>query len=152
MKTTQRQQNNKPKTYRKSLRLTFSVKKDKIELIKSERLGMICPPQIGELPDMQRNGGFWLELRGADKKAFFHRVLTNQLGNSVEVHSPDGKIERVFGEVEDHVFQVLDPDVPESKKAVLIGDPPDKEAADEKGKSRKKSRGARELASFKLSD
>jgi hypothetical protein len=43
--------------------------------------------------------------------------------NSVEVHSPDGKIERKFGSIENGVFEVLLPDMDDAKEVVLMGDP-----------------------------
>jgi hypothetical protein len=52
----------------------------------------------------------------------FHRVLDNPLGDSVEVHSPDGKIQRVFGDVKENVFDVLLPDEVKAKTIVLVGE------------------------------
>ncbi|HKX53192.1 MAG TPA: hypothetical protein VJM47_05255, partial [Nitrosospira sp.] len=41
---------------------------------------------------------------------------------SVEVHSPDGKIERKFGEVRESIFEVLLPDNPEAESIALMGE------------------------------
>jgi hypothetical protein len=84
---------------------------------------MIPPPSIGERPEAGKHGGFWIELRDASDRVLFHRVLDNPLGDSVEVHSTDGKIEREFGEVKDGVFEVLLPDEDDAKSVVLMGDP-----------------------------
>ncbi|CAG0958363.1 hypothetical protein [Geobacter sp.] len=107
----------------KSLRLTFRVVNREIQLVGYERLDMIPPPSIGERPEAGKHGGFWIELRDAGNRALFHRVLDNPLGNSVEVHSPDGKIERRFGEVTEGIFEVLLPDEDDARSVVLMGNP-----------------------------
>ena len=112
------------KQCRKSLRLTFRVVNREIQLVGYERLAMISPPSIGERPEAGKHGGFWFELRDAGDRVLFHRVIHNPLGNSVEVHSPDGKIERQFGEATEGIFEVLLPDEDDAKSVVLMGNPP----------------------------
>lgn len=108
--------------YRKSLRLTFRVADGEVRLVGYERLDMIPPPSIGERPEAGKHGGFWMELRDESDHVLFHRVLDNPLGDSVEVHSPDGKIQRVFGAVEENVFEVLLPDDSKAKTITFIGE------------------------------
>jgi hypothetical protein len=108
--------------YRKSLRLTFRVADGEVRLVSYERLDMICPPSVGERPETGRNGGFWMELRDTNNRTLFHRILDNPLGDSVEVHSPDGKIQRVFGAVKENVFEVLLPDDSQAKTIAFIGE------------------------------
>lgn len=108
--------------YRKSLRLTFRVADGEIRLVSYERLDMICPPSVGERPEAGRHGGFWMELRDTNNRVLFHRILNNPLGDSVEVHSPDGKIQRVFGTVEENVFDVLLPDDSKAKTIAFMGE------------------------------
>jgi hypothetical protein len=108
--------------YRKSLRLTFRVADGEVRLVSYERLDMICPPSVGERPETGRNGGFWMELRDTNNRILFHRILDNPLGDSVEVHSPDGKIQRVFGAVKENVFEVLLPDDSQAKTIAFIGE------------------------------
>ena len=108
--------------YRKSLRLTFRVADGEIRLVSYERLDMICPPSVGERPETGRHGGFWMELRDTNNRVLFHRILDNPLGDSVEVHSPDGKIRRVFGTVKENIFEVLLPDDSEAKTIAFIGE------------------------------
>jgi hypothetical protein len=110
------------RSYRKSLRLTFRVADGEIRLVSYERLDMICPPSVGERPEAGRNGGFWMELRDTNNRVLFHRILDNPLGDSVEVHSPDGKIQRVFGAVKENVFEVLLPDDSQAKTIAFIGE------------------------------
>jgi len=133
------------KQCRKSLRLTFRVVNREIQLVGYERLHMIPPPSIGERPEAGKHGGFWVELRDAGNRALFHRVLDNPLGNSVEVHSPDGKIERRFGEVTEGIFEVLLPDEDDAKSVVLMGNP----LVPAKGKA-KRPAASGELARFDI--
>lgn len=136
-----------PPRSRKTLRLTFAVKSGKLELLKQERLEMITPPQIGERPQKGKHGGFWIELQDAKKRVLSHRVISSTLLNSVEVHSPDGTIERTFGELRDGVFEVLLPDDDNAKSAVLVGDPLEKERRKKKAEAVVSG----ELARFELS-
>ena len=116
-----------PPPSRKTLRLTFAVQNGNLDLVKKERLEMITPPQAGERPEAGKHGGFWIELQDAKKRVLAHRVIAATLLNSVEVHSPDGSIERTFGELRDGIFEVLLPDDSKAKTAVLMGDPLEKD-------------------------
>lgn len=110
------------KHYRKSLRLRFRAAEGEVKLLSYERLNMICPSSVGERPEEGKHGGFWMELRDANDRVLFHRILHSPLGDSVEIHSPDGKIRRVFGEVKENVFEVLLPDVTNASFITLIGE------------------------------
>ena len=111
------------KVSRKTIRLTFRASKDDLELLSVERLEMITPPQPGEMPRAGTHGGWWFELRDSGGRALAHRVVDPSLLNSVEVHSPDGSIERKFGSAKTGVFEVLLPDVDDARSAVLVGTP-----------------------------
>src|SRR5678815_3286195 len=110
-----------PKLSRRTLRLTFHVSAGKLELVKQERLEMITPPQVGERPEAGVHSGFWIELQDSRKRVLAHRIVSPTFLNSVEVHSPDGTIERKFGELQDGIFEVLLPDDDNARSAVLIG-------------------------------
>lgn len=110
------------KPYRKTLRLTFRAAGGEVRLVSHERLDMICPPSVGERPAAGKHGGFWLELRDAKERVLFHRLLDNPLADSVEVHSPDGKIRREFGEVKESIFEVLLPDDAGARHITLMGE------------------------------
>jgi hypothetical protein len=114
---------------RKTLRLRFRVEAGEMRLLSSERLDMTCPPSVGERPEAGKHGGYWMELRDGRGRALFHRLLDEPFGNSVEIHSPDRKIERKFGPSTDNVFEVLVPDDKDAKDIVLIGEPPEERAA-----------------------
>lgn len=130
---------------RKSLRLTFRVSDGRIELVSYERLQMIAPPQVGERPEAGKHGGFWIEMRDAKSRVLAHRLISPTQLNSVEVHSPDGKIEREFGEVKDGIFEILLPDEDDAKSVVLMGDA----LVRTKGKP-KRSEASGELARFAI--
>lgn len=139
--------------FRKTLRLTFRVAGGEVQLVSQERLEMICPPSIGERPEAGRHSGFWMELRDANDRVVFHRLLHSPLGNSVEVHSPDGKIRREFGAPVENIFEVLVPDVEDARAIAMMGEsltPPSSEETKAKGYQKEES-GSRELVRFDLS-
>jgi hypothetical protein len=107
---------------RRSLRLTFKITKGQIELLQFERLNMIAPPSVGDLPQAGTHGGYWIELRDANDRVVCHRVLHNPLRDSAEVHSPDGQIERVFGDSSESTFEVLLPDEATAKTIAVMGE------------------------------
>lgn len=107
----------------KTLRFTFHVTGGEVQLQSVERVDMICPPAVGQTPEVGRNAGFWMELQDDATTPLFHRPLNEPMANSVEVHSPDGKIERVFGPPQDGIFEVLVPDDPRARDLVLMGRP-----------------------------
>ena len=129
---------------RKSLRLTFRVADGEIRLLSYERLDMICPPSVGERPEAGKHGGFWMELRDANGHVLFHRLLHSPLGDSVEVHSPDGTIRREFGDVKESIFEVLLPDDASAYSITLMGESLDL------AKARKHTGGSSELARFEV--
>lgn len=128
---------------RKSLRLTFRAGQGKVHLVSFERLDMICPPAVGERPEAGKHAGFWIEVRDKKKKVLFHRLLHSPLGDSVEVHSPDGTIRREFGAVDENIFEALVPDEPGASSIVLIG-----ESLHASTTRNKREGGSRELARF----
>jgi hypothetical protein len=139
-----------PSVSRKSLRLTFRVSDGSVELLSVEHLVMITPPQAGEVPQAGKHSGFWLELQGSRSKVLAHRLIDPTQLNSVEVHSPDGKIERKFGPVRDGVFEVLLPDIDEAKSVVLMGDPIAGRAEKKKAAGKAEGKAAEEAASGEI--
>jgi hypothetical protein len=128
---------------RKTLRLTFQVRNGEVRLVSHERLEMVCPPSIGERPEARRHGGFWMELRDAQDRVIFHRLLEDPVASSVEVHSPDGKIRREFGPLPETMFEVLVPDDADARSLVLMG-----EYLDPASTREVREGGARELIRF----
>jgi hypothetical protein len=140
-----------PSVSRRSIRLTFRVSGGAVELDKVERLNMITPPQFGERPQAGKNSGYWVELHGSRNRILAHRLIGPTQLNSVEVHSPDGKIERKFGPVQDGIFEVLLPDMDDARSVVLMGDPiqPAKQKAGAKAAASDKAASG-QIAQFEL--
>lgn len=138
--------------FRKTLRLTFRVVNGEPQLVRHERLDMMCPPSIGERPQVGSHGGYWMELRDKSGRVLFHRILHAPLGDSVEVHSPDGKIRREVGTPSERVFEVLVPDQDEASTAVLVGEglQPAKAAGARALRAVEPAGGTRELARFEI--
>lgn len=111
-----------PAPFRNSIRITFKVVGGYIDILSHRRLAMTCPPAVGPVPQEGKNSGFWLELRDENGNVIFHRILSDALGDSVSHHLPDKKIERRLGVPDEHVFEVLLPDVSESDHIVLMGE------------------------------
>jgi hypothetical protein len=131
---------------RKTLRLTFRLSEGKLSLISHQRLNMICPPVVGDKPEKGRHGGFWVELLDEKDQMLFHRSLPTML-NSVEVHSPDGKIRREFGDGGEQIFEVLVPDDESAAYISLVGE----DLTQSKDKKKEKlAPGSTELARFEI--
>ena len=144
-----RQPNSSAQVFRKTRRLTFQSSDGQIALISQERLDMICPPSVGEPPVAGHHGGFWVELRDAKNDVKFFRVLDDPMRDSVEIHSPDGKIRREFGPPQDSIFEVLVPDETGAETLVLMGERQEPRTGAVAG--RKQAAGASEIARFDLS-
>jgi hypothetical protein len=134
---------------RKTLRLTFRTVGGQVQLLRTERLDMITPPSIGERPEAGTSSGFWMELRDSGGKVLSHRVINAPLGDSVEVHTPDGTIKRVTGPASDRTFEVLLPDQDAASTVVLMGHEP-RAAADATLRA-ETVKGSGELARFEIS-
>ena len=63
-----------------------------------------------------------MELRDENDRVIFHRLIHSPLAGSVEVHSPDGRIRREFGDVKESIFEVLLPDKPDAASVALMGE------------------------------
>jgi hypothetical protein len=146
MEHTNRPVSTNPEVSRRTLRLTIRSSAKGFELISVERLPMITPPQPGARPEAGKNGGQWFELRDAANRVLAHRLIDPSLLNSVEVHSPDGKIRREFGGTREGIFEVLLPDTDEARFVVLMGD-----ALAPQDAAAKRSAGSGEIARFDLS-
>ena len=82
---------------------------------------MITPPSVGEYPKIGKHGGFWMEVRDINDRGLFYRALHAPLGDTIEVHSPDGTIQREYVPTRESTFEVLLPDYGEGTSIVLCG-------------------------------
>ncbi len=108
---------------RSTLRLTFKSSEGGVELLSVERVEMTTPPQPGERPQAGKNGGHWFELRDERGSVLAHRLIDASVLNSVEVHSPKGPPQRLFGGMRNIVFEVLLPDMEGARTVTLVGNP-----------------------------
>ncbi|MFT5823430.1 MAG: hypothetical protein ACI8ZM_004691 [Crocinitomix sp.] len=106
----------------RTLRLTFQVKNSEVKMVSLEQLEMICPPSFGDKPEIGKHSDFWMELCDSDDKVLFFRHIHEPIGNSVTVHSADGKIHREFGEGNESIFEVLVPEHDKAASILLIGE------------------------------
>jgi hypothetical protein len=136
----------KPDISRQTLRLTIRVTGDGFDLVSVERLRMVTPPQPGERPAAGKHGGHWIELQDGEGRVLAHRLLNSTLLNSAEVHTPGEMPKRYFGKPKSGVIEVLLPDLPGARAAVLLGNP--LEPARTKGK---RAEASGEIARFDLS-
>jgi hypothetical protein len=126
-----------------ALRLTYRYDGDNVSLARRERVQMIAPPAGRTPPVAGENSGFWVELRDANGRVLYHRVLHNPIPFVAEVHSPEGTIRAVSAPPGRGEFQVLVPDLPDGAAAVLYGSPLD---------TRRALEPARELVRVALGD
>ena len=89
---------------------------------------MMTPPSVGAPPQEGTHGGFWIEVQDDDNRVLDHRLLQFPLGDSVEVFSPDGTIEREFGPAKESTFEVLVPDYDDASNVAMFGESLDPEA------------------------
>jgi hypothetical protein len=89
-----------------------------------------------------------MELRDRNDQVLFHRLIHSPLVGSVEVHSPDGKIERKFGEAKESIFEVLLPDNPAAESIALMGESLDISALSATGAQQRAA--STELARFDI--
>lgn len=138
---------------RKTLRLTFRVADGEVKLIKQERVNMVTPPSVGEHPQIGKHGGYWMELRDTNDRGLFHRSLHSPLGDTIEVYSPDGTIQRESVPTQESTFEVLLPDYDQANSIVLCGkylDAAEKIRRERAPESSEPAPPTRELARFEI--
>jgi len=109
-----------------ALRLTFGYDENGIRLLNSQRIekrvspAVTTPPQAGQ-------PGYWFEVRDAEGRLLYHRVLDDPLQHSLEVFSddPQSSIQRVPNPNRRGEFQLVTPDVPNAAIFILFGPPLD---------------------------
>jgi hypothetical protein len=124
-----------------AIRLTFSFAGDRIELTQTRRLPMFIEPS-DPLEPQPGQSGFWLEVRGADERPLFRRVMRHPIDATREVFPKDlhGEFTRLPVANPTGVFTVVIPEFTEARTLVFVGSP--RQAYD---------RAATEMARFDLS-
>ena len=159
VKTRSRQPSQKTKSAKpvteapKALRLTFSYDGDKVKLIGRQSVEMKVPPS-DPVKGFKKQKGFWAEVKGAQDRTLFRRVMHNPTRNDAEVFSDDPYegISREPAPTRKGVFVVVVPDTDKGRDLVLArssGPPP---RVDRRLKSMRSlaAAPATEIARFKL--
>lgn len=107
-----------------ALRLTFGYDETAIRLLKSQRIEKRLPASV-TAPPQEGQAGYWFEVRDANNKLVYHRVLDDPLQLSFEVFSddPEGSIRRVPNPNRRGEFTLVVPDVPNAATLILYGPP-----------------------------
>jgi len=133
----------------RALRLIFSYSGQEVRLVGRQSVEMTVPPS-DPLPAQERGrSGFWYELRDADRRTLYSRVVSNPIPTSTEVLTDDPKRpvarEELGGDVQG-VFVLLCPEIEAARTVALFSSPPEapglRRAAGEMG--------ARQIAEFDL--
>ncbi|CAM5370227.1 hypothetical protein [Streptomyces griseomycini] len=107
-----------------TVRLIFEYEGTDIRLISRRRVAMMPPPSdpLREREDAQ---GFWVEVRDAQQRPLYRRVMCDPVRRDVEVFSdePEYSIARVPVDEPRGLFVVLVPDIANADHAALIRSP-----------------------------
>jgi hypothetical protein len=109
-----------------ALRVTFTYRGDEIAAAGMRKVRMVVPGTVSAPPEKGQSG-YWIEVRAADGKLLFHRVLHSPVRVDVEVfsHGEGPSITRVPVAEPRGQFEVLVPDLPGADSLVLYGPPAD---------------------------
>jgi hypothetical protein len=107
-------------------RVTFAYRGHDISVAGLRKVRMIVPRSASPPPE-QGQTGYWLEVRAANGKLLFHRVLHSPIRVDVEVfsHGEGQTIARVPVAEPHGEFEALVPDLPDAAQLVLYGPPAD---------------------------
>jgi hypothetical protein len=103
-------------------RLTFEYDGEDVRVVAQERVAMLAPPDDEQLLD-QGESGYWVEIRDDENAVVYRQVIHNPIQTDLEVfpEDPSEPIRRVAAARPQGVFQVVVPDLPEGRTAVLHG-------------------------------
>lgn len=115
---------------RGAIRLTFAYEGDTVRLVSRRRVDMLVPPSDA-LSGFEGQQGFAAEVRLADGRLAYRRVLARPVPGDVEVFSgdPDEGIMRVPVERPEGVFVVVVPDLDQADHFALTRTAPPAGAA-----------------------
>ena len=141
----------------KAMRLTFSYQGDQVKLVSQQPVEMTVPPS-DPLKGYEEHKGFWAEVKNAQDKTLFRRVLHNPTRNDAEVFSddPEQSISRAPAPKRKGVFVVVVPDTNKGHEVTLsrsTGQPNIEAEGAPKGMAAMRSLAtgpATEIARFKL--
>lgn len=106
--------------HRSALRLTFSYRKTRVELILMEAIDMIVPPSLDITSEPP--GEFWYELQDGKQTTLYRRAQRNPLRPSVELQTgdPERPLANIdFGRTQGQ-FALLVPSLAQARSVVLL--------------------------------
>src|SRR5690242_1598319 len=108
-----------------AIRLTFAYDGDQVNLLSQQRVQMRLPPS-DPVEGYAGHKGFWCELKDAQNRTLYRRVMHHPMRPDVEVFSddPEKTISRQPVEGGKGVFTALVPDSAQAHEVVLSASPP----------------------------
>lgn len=103
-------------------RLTFEYDGEDVRVVSQERVAMLAPPDDEQLLD-KGESGYWVEIRDDEDAVVYRQVIHDPIRTDLEVfpEDPSEPIRRVPAARPQGVFQVVVPDLPEGRTAVMHG-------------------------------
>jgi len=103
-------------------RVTFEYDGEDVTVVAKERVAMLAPPDDEPLVSKDASG-YWVEVRDDDDAVVYRQVIHNPIQTDLEVfpEDPSEPMHRVPVAHPRGVFQVVVPDLPEGRTAVLHG-------------------------------
>lgn len=108
------------------LRITLGYDETALRLLRSQRIEKVAQPPFTPVPQ-EGDSGYWFEVRDANNKYLYHRVLNDPFEITVEVFSndPTPSIQRVPNQNRSGELMLLVPDIPQAATFILYGPPLD---------------------------
>jgi hypothetical protein len=109
-----------------AIRLTFSYDGRKVKLQSTQYLRMKAPPS-DRVDEYEKQSGTWIELRDAEQRVLYRKVLHDVMPTAME--APSGDPVRTFTRVpapsQKGVFSVVVPDLAQAAQVLLYSSPGD---------------------------
>src|SRR5262245_9164032 len=114
----------------RALRLVLEYEGRNFTVAQRHEVTMAVPPS-DPIQGYEGQSGFWYELRDANGKVLYRRVIGKPLGAGVEVHDPETGSRWYDVKESSGVIVALVPDLPNAESLVLVSSPldPQKSAA-----------------------
>ncbi len=111
----------------RSVRMTFRFERGDIELVERQEIDTVAPPSQ-EVPEREETAqsGFWVELRDADGRTIYRRVMRNPIRAAAEVPDGEGGFTNRVSVAPAGMFSLLVPNLPEAMELALFASPLDR--------------------------
>ena len=117
-------------SYRKrdrSVRMTFRFQGGDIELVDRREVDTVAPPsQEAPRRAQAEQSGFWVELRDAEGREIYRRVMRNPIRVAAEVPDGEGGFTNKVSVAQSAMFSLLVPNLPEATELALFASPLDR--------------------------